>query len=511
LNAVIGALLWWLLVLLLRRPTVALITALLFVSHPLHVEVVATGVGQAELVASTLALLAMITHLGLVAGCSPGGGGEVRPRRGRGLRSALGLTLANLLYLAALLTKESAVVLPGLLFLADWLILERGRLRRMWSRIPLYAVYLIPLLVYILMRSSVAGLDPPGAPELVRDLGAVERRVFASENLLRQVGQLFVPLGLVADYRDYRVPPAPTVADPIFLLSAVAWVATASLVTLLARRRRFTAVLAIAWFFVAIVPTCNLIVTIGTIRADRLLYLPSVGLCLGLALVIAKLGRFHRLLPFATLALILVAHGWITVRRNLVWRDARSLWEATVADNPGSANAHRNLADNLSEAGEQPDRAAELYRRAIELREGAGFFYADARVQYGHLLRARGDWALAAEQYRRVVEERPSHFIAHVSLGQVLSRSTDTVDEAVDVLERAVTLQPDNFQTHANLAHAFLQQGRLEEALAEVDEALALRNSEAYVWSIRANILSRLGRAEESQAARQRAASLGAR
>lgn len=100
-----------LVVLLLARLAtvpVALLGGLVFAVHPVHVEAVANIVGLAEIQAAVFFLAACLLHL-------RGGGALARPTA-----CGIGRTLAvTALYLGAFLTKESAVALPGVIFLLD--------------------------------------------------------------------------------------------------------------------------------------------------------------------------------------------------------------------------------------------------------------------------------------------------------------------------------------------------------------------------------------------------------
>src|SRR5207249_6527555 len=90
----------------------------------------------------------------------------------------------------------------------------------------------------------------------------------------------------------------------------------------------------------------NVFVTIGTVMAERLLYLPSAGFCLLVASAADAFGRTSRarLGGGAIVAAALVAfYVPATVLRNRVWRERRGFFEALVASAPRSARSHREL------------------------------------------------------------------------------------------------------------------------------------------------------------------------
>src|SRR5258708_4821595 len=96
-NALATACFYWLLLALGQRPAVAMAATLLFAVHPLHVEPVAWMIGLAETQAAALTLASLA--------CFAYG------KRGASLLLAAG----------AIFTKESAMVLPAIVFVLAWL------------------------------------------------------------------------------------------------------------------------------------------------------------------------------------------------------------------------------------------------------------------------------------------------------------------------------------------------------------------------------------------------------
>jgi hypothetical protein len=110
-------------------------------------------------------------------------------------------------------------------------------------------------------------------------------------------------------------------------------------------------------------PVSNLIVRIGILMAERVLYLPSVGVCLiaGSAYAAAR----SRTKPLVAGALVM-ALAALTVARNLDWDNPFVLWRDTVEKVPSSGLAHANLALSCWTLGDRARARAEL-RMAIAL------------------------------------------------------------------------------------------------------------------------------------------------
>jgi hypothetical protein len=158
LHALVSVLVWALYRRLSGDALTAGAAAFLFAAHAVHTEAVANVVGRAELLSAFLFLLSLLSYLG-----SRGAQGRRRTR----------LVLASLsAYLLALLSKESAVTLLGVILLYDFVYREeraRSLLPRLWGMVlrrwRVYAGYLLATLFYLGIRflalGSAQALPPP--------------------------------------------------------------------------------------------------------------------------------------------------------------------------------------------------------------------------------------------------------------------------------------------------------------------------------------------------------------
>ena len=480
----------------------AFAAALLWGLHPVHTEVVANGVGRAELGAALCALLAGVLHLAWLrprqAEGPPAATELSRAERRRQARTAdapatppgetrgPGLLVGALfLYFAALCFKESAATLPGLLFLLDWLVRERGAFRPVFLRAGAYLLYALPLALFLVLRHSAVGGLQVALQDVMAGASTSERVLYALETLAKYLGQLCAPLVLCADYSDYTDLVRRSVSDPGVLAAFGVFAALGAALWWSKRRGAWLVLAGAAWFFLAILPTSNLLFPIGTVRADRLLFLPSFGFALVLGACFETLVARRRVLGWTLLALLAGAYGWRTHVRNLEWRSGETLWTATVRQNPGSAVAWYSHGDELARAGRR-DEAEAAWRKAFELRDGAGSFYPEAHNRLAQSLVARGDRAGAVAEYRLVVAKSPRQHTALCNLGQLLMGEAATRAEALQLLRRAAEVKPADHVSRANLAQALWFDGRAAEAQAAIGEALRLRPGEPALLQIEA-------------------------
>jgi tetratricopeptide (TPR) repeat protein len=106
------------------------------------------------------------------------------------------------------------------------------------------------------------------------------------------------------------------------------------------------------------------------------------------------------------------------------WRSQEALWRVTLDQNPGAAVGWTLLGDVEASSGRAAE-AERCYRRAIEVRDGAGFFYPEAHNKLAALLVKRDERAEAESHYQFVVVRRPQQYVALCNLGEMLLRDPD--------------------------------------------------------------------------------------
>lgn len=400
-----------LVLLLCRRagvgPVAALIGGLIFAVHPVHSEVTANVVGQAELLAAGFALGAVLWYL------------EAR-RRPR-FRRRDGLAVAGLFLLAAH-SKEGGYVVPGLLLAVELLVVRDSRPvreRMAMLREPallLVAAFLAALALRHQVLGALGGETPH--PTLV-GLSAVERGV-ATLAVVPEWLRLFLwPVRLQAEYGPPGLVPEVSIG-PAHLLGLVAVVVGGYLVARSWRRAPVVA-LGVVWMVVALAPVANVVFPTGLLLAERTLFLPSVGLSLlaagGAERVMPGLPaqRGARYAAVGGLAVVLLLAGGRAAFRQPTWRDTLSILERTARDAPDSYRAQMLYGRELAGRGE-PGPAEAALRQAVALwdRDSRPF------EELGQLLRAEGRCAEAIPVLERGVVADSTSDIARSRLIECL-------------------------------------------------------------------------------------------
>src|SRR5262249_48732875 len=197
----------------------------------------------------------------------------------------------------------------------------------------------------------------------------------------------------------------------------------------------------------------NLIVLIGSIMAERFLYLPSVGLA---GLAVAAIWTVGRRLPLrwaaATLLVVCLVFTARTYARNFDWQAERSLWRRALDACPEDSKAHYNLAKALQQMGRLPEAITE-YQAAVSIEPD----HPDAHRDLGNALAAMpGRLPEAIAEFRTALRTEPGNAEAHDNLANALARIPSTLPEAIDEYRAALRIAPKVAQRHYNLGNAVL-------------------------------------------------------
>jgi tetratricopeptide (TPR) repeat protein len=482
------------------RP-VSYTAAWLFALHPLHTEAVAGVVGRAELLTALFALGAMLFwHWTWEDETSPG-------------TARLASWGCGLLVFAALGSKEIGVAILPLLVLLDLYRFGPGAGRPAWRdlllrRAAAFAPVLLATLCYTILRISTlqALLVPPSPHALDNPLVAMNAGtgLFTALGLLtRYVFLLIAPLRLSADYSGPIIAPEPSLLGilPLVGVLLLALLAGGAMLPFLAGKFKANGRLfalqigcSCALFLLPYLVIGNLFVHVGTIFAERLVYLPSAGFCLlaGMFLVwlsnqVSTLQGFWKRLPPVLaggmiLWLILGSYGLGTYARSSDWLNDESLFNAVLRVYPDSPRANFIVAkiegDRVFDSmkGRPRDLVLSELGRPQSLLNHAVKVQPDYSVAWNELglIEARlGHYPEAIRLFEKTIALAPRFPRAHLNLA-IAASSAGRKGAALKAAKKAVRLTPRAHKPWAQLGHLQFETGNRAGALRAYTQAVAL-------------------------------------
>ena len=466
---------------------VALIAAALFAVHPLHTEAVSSIVGRAEVLAALFGLLTLLAT-----------GAADTARSLWEKRWWYGCSL--LCFSLAVLSKESAVTVLPLVLLYRVTRRADPVIGGMWAEmrslywVPYALCFAVFLFFRFLVIGTFAGVPDQRMSPLDNVLGFVpwDVRVRSALGILWDYfGLLNVPLVLSADYSYNQVPLLKSWLSPR-CLGGLLVCAAGLLGTLFARPPvRFS----VAFPFVTLLLTANLFFPIGTVKAERLLYFPSVGWVLLAALVCDRLLRVprYRSAGVAVIMVVVVAFSGRTWLRNADWQDDVALFASTAWTAPQSAKAQYNLGTALQVRGMQT-QAVEQFERALTIAtwtEGAHF-----GLGIHHQKAGRVDEAVA--RYREALGVVPSYHDAHTNLCHVLVTNARFQDAAA-ACRNGLRYHPADANLLKGLGMSFMALGDSDKGVNLLGRALALAPHDDGLRSYMASLGMQMARRDDAR------------
>lgn len=463
--------------LLSKNNTIALISALLFGIHPLHVESVAWAAERKDLLYAMFFLGSLNFYIRYI----------------QDERKWKYLLFAFLLFVLSIMSKAMASSLAPVLILIDYFFARKFNMRTVLEKIPFFA---IALLFGIIATSTVTSTGQVS----LHVFSLFERILFANLNLLSYVAKLIVPVQLSAFY------PYPARIDghlPYYCYIAP-FVVAGLLILIILSAKRTKVILFGAGFFVACIILVLQLFPVGpTIISERYSYLPSIGFFFAVAWFVQQLilkKPTAKAAVYAGLGVYCLFLSITTYARCDVWKDSITLWSNVLEQFPNVGVALNNRGNIYGKEKGDLDRAMADFNRSIKYDPA----YENAYVNRGIVYCLRGQFDLAIPDFNKALELKPDYFDARFNRGIAYTQTNEfekaiadfdylestnkddarifrtrgrafslsrRYNEAIQNFNRAIELEPANAESFYNRASAFYNTGKFQEAYRDVLEA----------------------------------------
>ncbi|MBI5115571.1 tetratricopeptide repeat protein [Candidatus Poribacteria bacterium] len=424
----------------------ALVASALFAAHPAQVEAITWISSRADCMATVFLLISFLLF--------------VRARKEKGSVPVL-LGGSWLCFLLALLSKETAIVLPALLITYD-IFAGKMRVKALRSRLVEYCLFIGLAVTYFAARARLLQMVSQGG---YWGGSLVATMLTMAKCFLIYLRIVFLPRA--SSCLEYMVPLAgfPLTFAIVWPLILVAIFVTATIaVWRLSPRAGF----GLSWYLIALAPVSN-VLPMSMLMAERFLYFPMVGICIAALPIMEtatrKRSRRVHLMANASFCALLFLLGVTSVVKNSAWRDPVVLWNQSLHDYPDSYRARMGLAGEYYDRGENLE-AIKQYGIALRL-------FPNVQVMHdiGNAYRQVGDIASAIAAYRAALAMDPNSSWTLTSLG-IAYMKQGKMDQAIEVLQRATEIDKSYAAAHFFLGNALAEEGDLETALKEYRTAL---------------------------------------
>lgn len=429
---------------LLREEMPAFAAAALWAVHPTHVEAVTWVSAAADPLMTIFLLLSALAFLQWQDG-------EPYVWLGASLGAAA----------AALLSKETAVVLPALI---TSLLLLPHPARSLRTRLAATLPYWAESLAFLAVRSHVLhGFSHPFS-------GASNGEMILTwpAALLFYLGHMFLPLGMTLFYPFDFVHSATASGFLIPLFVVVALSLVGAYLLLRSKERRRFYLVCLVWIVAPLAPVMYLkFFPRYELVHDRFLYIPTIGLCLALVMAVTALARrtgSTGALKLAAILLVSVSAA-ATVGYESWWQSDMALFKRAVDITPNNTSALIDLGV-VSMEQKQYDAGIRLLDRAAQLEPDNS----RAIFNRGRAALQVGDNVTAERYLERSVQlsPDPKSWLYLASAKLRLGKPGDGEFAA----RQAIALEPTAADAHLILAAALLDEGNKAAAVSEIEEQL---------------------------------------
>jgi protein O-mannosyl-transferase len=457
-----------------KKTAVAFIASLLFALHPIHTEVVANVKSCDELLCFFFAFLC----LNVFAAYSKTG-------------KIYLLFCGALCFFLSLLSKETVITFVAIIPLIFFFYKKESAKRS----VAVGVTTVVTAVSFLALRFSVLHFyhaDLTGITNVIDNALAKEglpldsrlaTAILISGNYLKL---LVVPYPLTSDY-SFNSIPYTDFSDPRVLLSLGIYI---FLIVFSIKRflkdRSDPFAFAIFFFLLSLSLFTNILFLLGTLMAERLMFFPSVGFCLLIALIAERLAGGTKTENTALLrnqkvawAIIpvYIIYALLTFNRNSDWTDNLTLYSSDVKKSPDNSRLNTFIGAELFSNAinekndlvkqKQTEEAIKYLSRALEIYPGNS----EADNDLGSAYYSTGNYQQAIICLKKAVKINPIYELAYYNLG-LNYKKLKQYDSAILCLRQAIALDPNSIAAHEDLGLAFLYKQNYDSAEAHLKLAL---------------------------------------
>ncbi|MBN2020500.1 MAG: tetratricopeptide repeat protein [Sedimentisphaerales bacterium] len=435
---------------LFGRVWIAAAVGLLFGVHPLTVETIAWVGERKTLLAAFFTFLSLVLYVTFLQ---------------KGGRKFFVWSL--LTYALALLSKPTSTPLPVMMLLMDYWPLKRLKLASILEKAPFFIVGGISSVITYISQDRTASILTPDT------YGVMRVPLVICHNIVFYLWKMVWPVRLTSHY-PFPVPL--DLSQPMILIGVIV---TVALMAILLLSLRWTRAALTGWliFFIMVLPTMQALQFSDVIASDKFVYLPSIGILMILAAFLGWIaGSKQRvsapvicygLIPIVVLVL---AGGEAFAARQYLssWKDSVSLWSHMVEVIPAAVSPRNNLGVAFAEAGNL-EEAEKQFKTVLEIDPND----ADGNYNMGNIMARRGNPAEAKGYYEKSFIRRPDEGNTYHAIGVLLVQE-GKFEEAVELYRSALAQKKmgQSFLLYEGLGSIFIQMGRIDDAIAELEIAV---------------------------------------
>ncbi len=461
---------------------VGLFGALLFAAHPVHVEAVTWLSARKEVLQGFFFFLAFYLYL--------------KAKDRVAIQKLIFLGLVLLVFLMAVLSKPSAVVLPAILILYEVVVSRRRGIdfvKKHWLFFLLASVASL-LFAGVLLKAmfDAGGIKPYYGGTFLSNL-------FTGFYVFLHNIKLLV---FTINYSAAYTIAVPSEALNLKNLLVVAGVFILFGLSLWSLKKTKVIFFSFWFFFLTLLPYLNFI-PISTLLADRYLFIASFAYCFLLGIGFDRLFTFRHerysegffgLLSVAVFLFLLGGYSFMTVQQNRIWQNSYTLWSDAVAKYPESNTANAMLGVVYMDLGMNKE-AVEYLEKAVQVLPIDYQSRNNLGIVYGKLDQPEK----ALKEFMTAVMLKPEDDSIKLNLS-LFYQGQKEYKKSLEILESLIIKNSNDVRLHFRLGLLYKEMGLYESAISELIRVTALAPHVINPYEELGNIyISRMGDIEKGK------------
>lgn len=475
----------------------SVLTALFFAAHPVHGEVVGMICGRSDLLATMFLLGAWIFYI-------------------KSSQNNYMYAFSLISYFLALLSKETGIVLVGMLLLAQ-LCTEKSWSSRLKIS-PKLLGYILTTIPYLAMRIAVTKtVGMPKTGEFFANETFLTRLCVMTLGYVKYFQLLVWPKDLATVYSYQIVPRVTTFTLPVIL--GLLLITTVIVIGIWQINKNPIVSFSILFFFVVSSVVSNIVFSTGSIITERGIYLASVSICLIFALIFYRLYQlgWQKLAICLSIGVLLLA-SVRTYYRNQDFQDDLIFNKSILKYSPGLVSQVYQLAVVYERIGDLA-KAEECYRKIVEADPCS--YYSCASLALLYISQSNYEQALPLAQ--KELSVNPSSVPGHLAMARLYDvkqdykkalesmtfvythvyqpdpklenetglafYKTDDLKQAEIHMRKAIELDSNFYEPLVNLASVLQKQNRYSEAIVFLDKAVTMAPDDFNIYNLYATNL----------------------
>jgi Tfp pilus assembly protein PilF len=445
-------LLFFILKKILKKDNLAFLIALIFLIHPVQTEAIAYVSGIGDPLSVLFIFLSTTFFIKFLE--------KIKAKF---------LIFSTIFFVFALMSKETAIITPFILFLIGLFYFDKQPFKKKIQKILIYLMPLIIIaVIYFGLRLTV--LNFKNTLNLYNEENLFTKRLDIRiltffKTLPFYFNFMFLPLDLHME-RQIEIPKS--IFDPLVLLGIFI---ISILVFLLVEYfdKDYVFSFGIIWFFISIFPVSNILIPVSGLLYEHWLYLPLIGIFLSLLWMFTKLLEKYGLEKIGLIILIvfLTFLGLRTIMRNFDWRDPVAFYQQIIQHNPKSYRIWNNLGIEAEKQGK-----IELAKKAYEQATILDPTNPVAFHNLGVVFLRENNFESAESYFKTAIEKDKKFFYSYLLLAK-LYWDNKQLDKAKEVLKKYLTIG-ERADVYFVLSQLYKEEKKLDESIKYLSEALRL-------------------------------------